>query len=87
MIYSSRLEKALANNKKIVDINDFKFIKQIGKGAFGKVYLVQRKSTGDYYAMKIVILSKNINDKELQNLMNEIDVFQVISGDHDDSFI
>ena len=33
---------------------DFEFIKPLGKGAFGRVYLVKRKATGDLYAMKIV---------------------------------
>eukprot|EP01103_Thecamoeba_quadrilineata_P004995 TRINITY_DN14855_c0_g1_i1.p1 TRINITY_DN14855_c0_g1~~TRINITY_DN14855_c0_g1_i1.p1 ORF type:complete len:1342 (+),score=313.48 TRINITY_DN14855_c0_g1_i1:55-4080(+) len=34
------------------DINDFEVIKPISRGAFGRVYLVKRKKTGDIYAMK-----------------------------------
>jgi serine/threonine protein kinase len=26
----------------------------LGEGAFGKVYLVKRRQTGDFYAMKIL---------------------------------
>ena len=33
---------------------DFDFIKPLGKGAFGKVWLVRRKTTSDLYAMKII---------------------------------
>lgn len=35
-------------------IEDFQFIKFLGEGAFGKVYLVKKRKTGDIYAMKIV---------------------------------
>ena len=31
---------------------DFEILKFLGKGAFGKVYLVRRKKTGDLYALK-----------------------------------
>jgi serine/threonine protein kinase len=35
-----------------VSIDSFHLIKVIGRGSFGKVYLVQKKSSGKYYAMK-----------------------------------
>jgi len=35
-------------------IEDFDFLRFLGQGAYGKVYLVRKKSTGDNYAMKIV---------------------------------
>ena len=35
-------------------IDDFDFLKFLGKGAYGRIYLVRKKSTGDQYAMKIV---------------------------------
>ncbi|CAG9324813.1 SGK2_2 [Blepharisma stoltei] len=34
--------------------NDFKIEKVIGKGSFGKVLLVTKKDTGNYYAMKVL---------------------------------
>ena len=37
-----------------VGIEDFDFIKLLGQGAYGKIYLVQKKATGDRYAMKIL---------------------------------
>ena len=70
---------------KIININnptleDFKIIKIIGRGTFGKVYLVQYKNTKDYYAMKSIkkeylndeneIKSLLIDKKMLQNLNN-----------------
>jgi len=35
-----------------VTINDFEFLRQISKGAFGNVYLARKKRTGDLYAIK-----------------------------------
>lgn len=35
-------------------MEDFEFIKFLGKGAYGTVWLVRKKTIGDYYAMKIV---------------------------------
>ena len=63
---------------KKVTLNDFKIIRVIGRGTFGKVCLVQYKATKKYYAMKImkknVILEHNqvkhtlLEKKILQNL-------------------
>jgi serum/glucocorticoid-regulated kinase 2 len=33
-------------------LSDFKIIKVIGRGSFGKVFLVQKKDSGNTYAMK-----------------------------------
>jgi len=44
--------------------NDFDYKKVIGRGSFGKVYLVRHKETGLPYAMKILrkdhLLKKNL---------------------------
>jgi len=37
-----------------VGIDDFQKIKVVGKGAFGKVYLVKKKDTGQVFAMKML---------------------------------
>ena len=43
-----------------VGIGDFEFIKLISKGAFGRVWLVKRKLTGDIYAMKIINFAEKV---------------------------
>ena len=35
-------------------IKDFDFLKFLGKGAYGGVWLVKRKNLEDLYAMKII---------------------------------
>lgn len=44
--------------------NDFLILKVIGRGSFGKVYLVRKKDTGVPYAMKILkkdqLIKKNL---------------------------
>ena len=40
-------------------MKDFKIIKQVGKGSYGVVYKVKRKSDGNIYAIKTISLSKN----------------------------
>jgi hypothetical protein len=40
--------------KERVGLDDFELIKVLGKGAFGKVWKVRRKSHSDFYAMKVM---------------------------------
>jgi len=44
-----------------LEIDDFEFIKLLGQGAYGRVYLVRKKSTGDKYAMKIVDFAEMVS--------------------------
>lgn len=49
---------------------DFKVIRTLGKGAFGCVYLVQRRLTKDLYAMKVVEIGKAPHKDVLHDLAN-----------------
>ena len=53
----------------IVDIKleDFQIVRVLGRGAFGKVYLVQYKPTKEYYAMKCLKKEFLIDENELIN--------------------
>lgn len=44
----------LMNANEKISKNDFLILKVIGRGSFGKVYLVRKKDTGIPYAMKIL---------------------------------
>ncbi|CAJ0754462.1 15297_t:CDS:10 [Entrophospora sp. SA101] len=53
---------------KIPSIQDFEIIKPISRGAFGKVYLARKKTTGDLYAIKIL---KKV-DMVRKNMVNHV---------------
>jgi hypothetical protein len=42
------------SNIKAIEISDFKMIKKLGQGTFGKVHLSQMISTGEYFAIKVL---------------------------------
>ncbi|EME31321.1 serine/threonine protein kinase [Galdieria sulphuraria] len=52
----------------VPSINDFYILKPISRGAFGKVYLVKKKKTGDIYALKAINKSEMIR----KNLVNQV---------------
>lgn len=61
--------------------NDFIFIKLISKGAFGRVWLVKRKITENYYAMKIINFADKMTNNNLNMLKNESQVYKILKGD------
>lgn len=48
------MERKHLPSKYLVNANEFEFIKDIGKGAYGSVKLVKEKKTGKLYAKKVV---------------------------------
>jgi serine/threonine protein kinase len=57
-----------ASLAKPVTIEDFKIIKLIGKGTFGKVYLVKEQNTGLQYAMKSIRKDRVIEFNTLESI-------------------
>ena len=58
--------------KMFININDkeFKIIKEIGKGGFGRVMQVLSKSDNKYYAIKEIPI-KNVTKEKIENSKNE----------------
>lgn len=52
-------------------IKDFEIIKPISKGAFGSVYLVKKKSTGEYYAIKVLKKADMVAKNQVTNVKAE----------------
>ncbi|XP_069504216.1 serine/threonine-protein kinase greatwall [Ambystoma mexicanum] len=54
-------------------IEDFAIVKPISRGAFGKVYLARKKTTGKLYAMKVVKKAEMINKNMVHQVQAERD--------------
>ncbi|KAJ1935763.1 Serine/threonine kinase, partial [Kickxella alabastrina] len=64
---------ALTSNQppRKVGINDFKFIKVLGKGNFGKVMLSEEKSTSKLYAIKVLKKEFIVENDEFESTRSE----------------
>ena len=60
-----------SETSKLLRLNHFKFISTIGKGAFAKVVLVERKSSKDLFAIKLIPKSYLQDIKKLEYILNE----------------
>lgn len=63
-----------------VGIKDFIFLRFLGKGAYGGVYLVRKKGSGDLYAMKIVNID-GLDEHRLENFRAERNAIELVEGD------
>uniref|UniRef100_A0A8C2J622 non-specific serine/threonine protein kinase n=1 Tax=Cyprinus carpio TaxID=7962 RepID=A0A8C2J622_CYPCA len=52
-------------------MNDFDYLKMLGKGTFGKVILVREKASGTYYAMKILKKEVIVAKDEVAHTLTE----------------
>lgn len=57
-----------------VKLNDFVIRKMIGKGTFGKVYLVSYQDTSLVYAMKCIRKDIIIDNEQFENIKLEKDI-------------
>ena len=63
-----------------VDLNEYDCIKLLGKGGYGRVYLIQRRSTGDLFALKVIECAKHFSASELQKIITERNIFGMLKG-------
>ncbi|TNV81287.1 hypothetical protein FGO68_gene17471 [Halteria grandinella] len=64
--------------KAIVKLEDFIIMKMVGKGTFGKVYLVQNLHTKKIYAMKCIRKDIVIDNEQFENIKLEKDILYTI---------
>lgn len=65
---------AVSTPDKKVTINDFDLVRLVGKGAFGKVWQVRRKGTGEIYALKVLNKKTIVEQNLVEHTVFERDV-------------
>ena len=55
-------------------LQDFMIMKMVGKGTFGKVFLVQNVFTKNFYAMKCIRKDTIIDNEQFDNIKLEKDI-------------
>lgn len=63
-----------ATGTRKLGLEDFDFVRLVGKGAFGKVWQVRRKETGEIYAMKVLDKKTVIEQNLVEHTVFERDV-------------
>ena len=63
-----------------VNLQSFNFIKVIGRGSFGKVFLVKKKDNGEYYAMKSLRKDVIIDYEQVESTKLEKEI--LLQADH-----
>ena len=61
-------------------IKDFDIVKPISKGAYGRVFLVRKITTGDLYAMKVIKKSDTLHKNQQQNIIMERNILHNVQN-------
>jgi hypothetical protein len=65
-----------------VSIGDFEVVKAISSGSHGKVCLVKKCSSGDYFAMKIIDKAAAIEKAQENSIRREVRIMRSIDSDY-----
>ena len=62
-----------------VNFGHFEVLRSIGKGGFGKVCIVKKRSTGTVFAMKYMNKQENWHKGHVETIMNELLIISQLS--------
>lgn len=77
--YNESKDVGTDNNYRI-GINDFEFIRVIGRGSYAKVMMVRLKETDRIYAMKVIKKDLVTDDEDIDWVQTEKHVFEIASN-------
>ncbi|EGG20039.1 protein serine/threonine kinase [Cavenderia fasciculata] len=66
--------------KEGLSISDFEILKPISRGAFGRVYLAQKKKTGDLYAIKVLKKLDTIRKNMVDHVLIERNILATVQN-------
>ncbi|KAL2875384.1 rim15, signal transduction response regulator [Colletotrichum sp. CLE4] len=66
-----RAASSRQHHRRSIILPDFEIIKPISKGAFGSVYLSKKKSTGEYFAIKVLKKADMVAKNQVGNVKAE----------------
>ena len=67
----------------IVSMEDFNVLRVLGRGAFGKVMLVQKKNNDEIYAIKVIKKENIIDQEQIEHTKTE----KIIMENFDNPFL
>ncbi|KAJ2558832.1 rim15, signal transduction response regulator [Coemansia sp. RSA 1933] len=77
---SSISSNALLATPTMPTINDFTLLKPISKGAYGSVYLAKKRTTGEYYAIKVLRKADMVAKNQISNVKAERAIMMAQTG-------
>jgi serum/glucocorticoid-regulated kinase 2 len=76
----NKTEVIVSEDGAIINENSFEILKTLGKGYFGRVFLVEKKDTKDLYALKVISKLDIIKRNFFDNLKSEKKIMQQIKN-------
>lgn len=74
VVRSLRTSPIHSGNKDRTSIDDFEIIKPISRGAFGRVFLAKKRTTGDLFAIKVLKKADMIRKNAVESILAERDI-------------
>ncbi|KAG8379526.1 hypothetical protein BUALT_Bualt07G0098200 [Buddleja alternifolia] len=68
------LRSSPIHSKDRTSIDDFEIIKPISRGAFGRVFLAKKRTTGDFFAIKVLKKADMIRKNAVESILAERDI-------------
>nr|KAJ0221279.1 hypothetical protein LSAT_V11C200056710 [Lactuca sativa] len=74
VVRSLRTSPIHFGNKDRTSIDDFEIIKPISRGAFGRVFLAKKRTTGDLFSIKVLKKADMIRKNAVESILAERDI-------------
>lgn len=71
---------SVTNNIKKTTLKDFKILRLLGQGSFGKVYLVEYKGDSKLYAMKVLSKEQIFKMRQVNHTKNEREILEKLNN-------